>query len=227
MWVLADSLVRSLRRPDARRAVVPRRRPSRARPIGPDTPYADRATPGGRDRLVYGLASVTLVVGLRPRAGRRLVGRGRGDRQGLRAGGGVARPGGRAGQRRCSRPGERRGSSRSRSSTRCSTAGTGQPVRRRPGVQFVGLPTLTTNGRQSANTAGQGGHVVLHHRRHVELVDPHQQPLAEGVGPQPHHHSVGRRPGGRPAPPARPRTRAGGGRRGSRCGPAAAMPPGR
>ena len=60
VWILADSLVRSLRRSDARRAVY-RGSIVACTPFGPDAPRG----PGfarGRDRLVYGLADVTLVL---------------------------------------------------------------------------------------------------------------------------------------------------------------------
>ena len=59
VWILADSLIHSLRRPDARRAVY-RGSFVACTPFGPDTPRG----PGfarGRDRLVYGLAGITLV----------------------------------------------------------------------------------------------------------------------------------------------------------------------
>ncbi len=60
VWILADSLVRSLRQPDARRTVY-RGSMVACTPFGPDTPRG----PGharGRDRIVFGLAAVTLVL---------------------------------------------------------------------------------------------------------------------------------------------------------------------
>ena len=118
VWVLADSLVRSLRRPDARRAVY-RGSIVACTPFGPDSPRG----PGyarGRDRLVYGLARSPWcwpATASRATPGRAQSRRLTGPSAGWRCGG--ARGKGRA--TKGWKHGERRGSSRSRSSTRSST----------------------------------------------------------------------------------------------------------
>lgn len=60
VWVLADPLVRTLRRPEVRRAVS-RGSTVICSPYGPDTPFAP-ANARGRDKLIHALAEVTLVV---------------------------------------------------------------------------------------------------------------------------------------------------------------------
>ncbi|MEA2972231.1 MAG: hypothetical protein QOG82_689 [Actinomycetota bacterium] len=60
VWVLAEPLVRTLRRPEVRRAVY-RGATVICTPYGPDTPFTP-ANARGRDKLVFALAEVTLVV---------------------------------------------------------------------------------------------------------------------------------------------------------------------